>query len=143
MFYQIKLQQSFTAVFSEIDLLLRDFAQFIARGTSQLAEEAVERMRANHARDAHEIQRYINRTWNLTNSTTSTTDHDQLEDRIRTTFRADTDYAEAVEFGTPRSRPYPFFWMEVRRFEEEALERATENFYYLLARFEAAQRALR
>jgi hypothetical protein len=69
------------------------------------------------ARDAHDIQRYVNRTWDLTESIGFTPEPPvDLNDKIVHTLKvfAAAPYAFDVEQGIPgRSRPYPFFWIEI------------------------------
>lgn len=81
---------------------------------------AVERMQENHQSDAHAIQRYINRTWNLTN-TIEFKVQPFVSDMARLELAANAAYAYDIENGTSRSQPYPFFWQEVYQVENDAL----------------------
>lgn len=68
---------------------------------------------------------YIDRTGYLSQSITS----HRLGDR-RLQIMASAPYAEDVEYGTPRSRPYPFFWPVVHELEptfEPAIGQAVED----------------
>jgi hypothetical protein len=49
-------------------------------------------------------------------------------------------YAEAVEYGTPKSAAYPFFWVEVYGFQDAAVSRLMSEFFGALARHEARVR---
>lgn len=83
-------------------------------------ESAVERMQDNHQADAHAIQRYINRTWNLTTSITTEL-HPWVNQFVQLELRADAPYAFDIENGTPRNQPYPFFWQEVYQLEADIM----------------------
>lgn len=52
---------------------------------------------------------YIDRTGRLTRSVGYTVEK-WSERTVTCTIFATMPYAELVEYGTPRSRPYPFFW---------------------------------
>jgi hypothetical protein len=87
---------------------------------------ATTNMKAKHERDAHLIERYVNRTWRLTNSIAY--DIQAISDMLeRLRVVATPFYAALVEFGTARSRPYPFFWIEMYGLEEMARQRVHNN----------------
>jgi hypothetical protein len=70
-------------------------------------------MKANHERDAHSIQRYVNRTWTLTRSIVYTLGT-WSGDKLAVKFFALAWYADAIENGTARTKAYPFFWKVVQ-----------------------------
>lgn len=95
---------------------------------------ATTQMKADHEKDAHDIQRYVNRSWYLTNSIMYDT-----EDRgqaIRVRFYTPAWYAELVENGTPRSQAYPFFWPAIRGLEPIAQNRVVQVLLEALAKHE-------
>ena len=90
-------------------------------------EDAVEGMKKRHDADAHEVMRYVNRTWYLTNSITFDT---QLMSEKTERLRVFTPafYAGMVEYGTARSKAYPFFWIEIYGLEPAAVARHSPQF---------------
>lgn len=93
-------------------------------------------MKAQHDADAHDIQRYVNRTWNLTRSIAyDVRDVGGGVQQLR--MYTPVWYAELVEFGTPRSRAYPFFWPAVHGLEDTARDRVIKAFLGALAQHEA------
>ena len=96
-------------------------------------------MKERHDADAHAIQRYINRTYYL--STTIGYEVQRTHaDQWRLRMFAPPFYAELVEYGTPKSAPYPFFWIEVYGFEPAAIADLTKAFMDAFARHEATIR---
>ena len=96
---------------------------------------ATTEMKANHDRDAHDVQRYVNRSWYLTNSIMF-----DVEDRgqtLRLRLYTPAWYAELVEHGTPRSQAYPFFWPPIRTLEPLAQQRVVQVLLEGLAKHEA------
>lgn len=84
---------------------------------AEFAEAATTRMKDKHGADAHDIQRYVNRTWDLTESIGFNLEPTREEGSVHwhpmRVFAA-TPYAYDVENGVPgKSRPYPFFWQEL------------------------------
>jgi len=97
---------------------------------------ATSEMKSQHEADAHDIQRYVNRTWNLTRSIAY--DVQRLSgETIRLRMYTPTWYAEPVEFGTPRSRAYPFFWPAVHGLEEAGRMRVIKAFLGALSAHES------
>jgi hypothetical protein len=93
--------------------LERAYQQAVIDEFRNWAELVTARMQANHDNDAHDIQRYINRSWYLTRSIGYTIEP-WRQGKASLILFATAPYAQAVEEGIPgRSRPYPFFWKEV------------------------------
>lgn len=81
-------------------------------------EAVTKRMQDSHGADAHDIQRYVNRTWDLTESIGYNLEPTQQQGggMLLHPMRvfASAPYAADVEMGVPgKSRPYPFFWKEL------------------------------
>ncbi len=104
------LEETVDAI-SELEQAVQDA---IVAAQTRYGQTATALMKANHANDAHEIKRYVNRTWDLTNSIAFAVAQ-WAGDLSTLTMEAgrDLDYAEAVEQGTSHSRAYPFFWLQV------------------------------
>lgn len=123
-----------------LDRLIAEVQDAPRKVLTWYGQTATERMKANHDRDAHNIQRYVNRTWYLT--TTIGYDVAQITGgTTRVRMYSPASYAEAVEFGTPRSAPYPFFWIEVYGLQPMAEARLATAYYAAFARHEAAIKA--
>ena len=126
----------------EIDRFIGDYRARVRRAAEDYGKTTTERMKANHDRDAHDIQRYVNRTWYLTRSIEYDVrpwSGDRLEIRIYTPAY----YAHWVENGTPRSRAYPFFWVEVYGQQPYAVTRIWEEVMDAVKYHEAVERASR
>lgn len=94
-----------------------ELGERIDRRLDAFGVDTTEAMRENHGKDAHDIQRYVNRTWDLTESIGFTLEPPQEFNGAvvhRLEVFAAAPYAFDVEEGIPgRSRPYPFFWVEI------------------------------
>jgi hypothetical protein len=110
-----------------IDNLMTQIPAAVHSTLEWYGDTATKQMKADHERDAHEIQRYINRTFYLTNTISADVSHPN-EKVTRLIMIAPPWYAEAVEEGTPYSRAYPFFWIAVYGVQEEALMRLDRAF---------------
>ena len=100
------------------------------------AEFVTHRMKEKHDADAHDIQRYVNRTWYLTNSIGYTIEPWRSGKATLLVF-ATAPYAQAVEEGIPgRSRPYPFFWHEIYGFQDLLIENLRQAVAEAVRRFE-------
>lgn len=126
------------STFASIDQLLVDIQKGQEAALEWYGKTATDEMREQHDRDAHEIQRYINRTYYLTTSIGY--DVEKAGGSWRVRMFAPPYYAEAVEFGTPRSRAYPFFWVEVYGFQDAAVARVMQEYFTALARHETRVR---
>lgn len=123
----------FSETFDSIDTLLKDIQTLQSEGLEWYGKTATTAMKDKHDADAHEIQRYINRTYYLTTSIGY--DVVKLGAEIwRLRMFAPPFYAEAVEYGTPRSRAYPFFWPAVYGFEQQALGSMTRAWLSAMTR---------
>lgn len=128
-----------SSVFRSLDRLVADVQEAPAKALEWYGDTATKRMKANHDRSAHAIQRYVNRTWYLT--TTIAFDVTRIsggQSRLR--MFAPPTYAEAVEFGTPRSAPYPFFWIEVYGVQPAAEAMLSGIYFGALAAHEGRMR---
>ena len=81
------------------------------------ATATTEAMKANHGENAHDVQRYINRTWTLTESIGFEIEPPELQGlSIYHGVRvfASAPYAADLEQGVPgQNRAYPFYWQEI------------------------------
>lgn len=110
------------AALAEVQMKLQAIEQqlpdVIRDKQTELAERATKAMKDKHGADAHDIQRYVNRTWDLTESigyNLEPTQHHGADLQLHPmrVFAA-APYAFDVENGVPgRSRAYPFFWQEL------------------------------
>lgn len=121
---------------SEVDRSLEDLQVEIQKARHEAlkvyGEDATTNMKDRHDADAHDIRRYVNRTWYLTNSITF--DLQLMSDKTeRLRIFTPAFYASMVENGTARSRPYPFFWVEVYGLEPEAVARLYRLFLKALS----------
>jgi hypothetical protein len=129
----------FTPTFQSIDRLLADIQTGQESALEWYGKTATDQMKEQHDRDAHAIQRYVNRTYYL--STSIGYDVARVSDGMwRVRMFAPPFYAEAVEYGTPKSAAYPFFWVEVYGFQDAAVSRLMSEFFGALARHEARVR---
>jgi hypothetical protein len=104
--------------------------------------DATTAMKDQHERDAHQIQRYVNRTYYLTTSIGYEVQR-IAQDTWRLRMFAPPYYAEAVEYGTAKSAAYPFFWVAVYGFEMAAVTDITRAYLGCLSRHEATIRGLK
>lgn len=129
----------FSPTLRAVDQLIAQM-EYVPRGPlEKYGHDATSEMKEQHDRDAHAIQRYVNRTFYLSTSIGWEVQHPS--DAVwRLRMFAPPWYAEAVEYGTSRSQPYPFFWIEVYAFEPAAVADLSRAFFGLLARHEASVR---
>lgn len=105
------------ALLVTVEQLAEGIPRIVREEQAKAGEQIVKRMQDRHASDAHDIQRYVNRTWNLTNSIGYEVQAPQeMGGMVLQPMRvaAAESYAFDVENGVPgHSRAYPFFWIEL------------------------------
>lgn len=124
-----------------IDRLIAEMQVVPRVPLERYGKDATDAMKDQHERDAHAIQRYVNRTYYLTTSIGYEVQR-VASDTWRLRMFAPPSYAEAVEYGTPKSAAYPFFWLAVYGFESAALADLTKAFMGVLATHDATVRRL-
>lgn len=129
----------YSGTLAAIDSLVATIQVLPKEPLERYGKTATDEMKEQHDRDAHAIQRYVNRTYYLT--TSIGWDVARVSGgswRLR--MYAPPFYAEAVEYGTPKSAAYPFFWVEVYGHQPAALADMTKAFMDALGRHEKAVR---
>ena len=97
-------------------LLTHGIQSLIQTAAGTWGDSATEAMKEQHGADAQSIHRYVNRTWDLTESIKHDMEPPRGTSPVVHTIRvfAAAPYAFDVEHGVPgRSRAYPFFWKEI------------------------------
>lgn len=105
------------ALFVRLERLEEGLGDTIRAEQERAGAAITARMKDQHGADAHDIQRYVNRTWDLSNSIEYEVQPAQNHGGmllLPMKVAATEVYAFDVENGVPgHSRAYPFFWKEL------------------------------